>query len=487
MGAVSLVWLRLDLRLHDHAALCAAAAEGGAAAVFVLPPEGEQAWLGGAAARWWLHHSLSALSADIADRGGRLILRRGNAAEELVQVAGQCGADRVHCHRIVDPDEDFRLNRVRASLARAGMTLHVLEPNLLAAPGSLLNRAGEPFKVFTPFHRALLQRPVAAPVPAPARMADPGQGVRSLSLEELGLLPRHDWAGGLRENWRPGEKGAQRNMNLFLDGAVGGYPEGRDTPSIRGTSRLSPHLHFGEISARALLHETALRAEAAGGAGMVRGAEAWVRQLHWREFAQHLLWHMPRLANDPMRAEFSVFPWEEDGALLQAWRRGRTGYPMVDAGMRELWHTGWMHNRVRMIAASFLVKHLLQHWRTGAAWFAGTLVDADLANNMLGWQWTAGCGPDAAPYFRVFNPALQGKRFDPDGAYVRRWVPELARLEARHVHAPWEAPAEALRRAGVTLGGEYPRPVVEHAGARQRALLAYEQVRRARMETQVSE
>ena len=470
MSAASLVWFRLDLRLEDHAALCAAAAcGGGVVALFVLPPEGDQAWLGGAASRWWLHYSLAALSSALADRGGRLVLRRGDPAEQVAQVVRQCGVGTVFCHRIIDPGEESRLGRVRTALEATGAGLRVFAPNLLTYPGAIMNRAGEPFKVFTPFHNAARLLPVDAPVPAPARFAGP-ERVASLSLEELELLPRHDWAGGLQEHWTPGETGAKRNMEAFLDGPVARYPANRDAPGVEGTARLSPHLHFGEVSARTLFHEAVLHTEAAGKEGALHGGEAWLRQLYWREFAHHLLFHFPHLVTAPMRAEFGAFPWREDTELLDAWRCGRTGYPMVDAGMRELRRTGWMHNRVRMIAASFLVKHLLQPWQAGAAWFMDTLVDADLGNNTLGWQWTAGCGPDAAPYFRVFNPVLQGMRFDPEGAYVRRWVPELAALDASQIHSS----------RGVPRVSDYPRPMVEHAGARKRALLAYAQVRQDR-------
>jgi len=479
MSAASLVWFRLDLRLEDHAALSAAVARGdGVAALFVLPPESDQAWTGGAASRWWLHHALKALSKEIEKRGGGLILRRGDPAEQIALAVRQCGAENVYCHRIVDPAEESLLRRVRTALEKANVRLHVFEPNLLAPLEAVVNRAGEPFKVFTPFYKAARQLPVANPIPAPPRLDGPGRKADSLSLEDLGLLPRPDWAEGLREHWVPGEAGARQNMETFLEGSVAQYPEDRDVPGVTGTSRLSPYLHFGEISARTLFHEASLRMEAAGREGVLRGGEAWVRQLYWREFAHHLLFHYPHLTDAPMRAEFAAFPWRDDAGSLHAWQRGQTGYPMVDAGMRELWRTGWMHNRVRMVTASFLVKHLLQPWQAGAAWFSDTLVDADLANNTLGWQWVAGCGPDAAPYFRVFNPALQGERFDPDGAYVRRWVPELARLDAKYIHAPWTAPKETLRQAGVALGRDYPEPAVEHAGARQRALLAYAQVRK---------
>jgi len=471
MGGASLVWLRLDLRLGDHAALNAAVERGHAVTLlFVLPPEGDRAWLGGAASNWWLHHSLAALSRAVAERGGRLILRKGDSAEQVAQAAVQCGADAVFCHRIVDPGEGVRLNRVRDSLKARGISLRVFAPNLLVEPGTVMNRSGEPFKVFTPFCKTALTIPPATPVPPPASINGSGAALTSLLLDDLGLLPKHGRAEGLRGHWTPGEAGAWHRLKAFLDTPVTRYPEDRDVPGVEGTARISPHLHFGEISARTLFHEAALRTETAGLAGALRGGEAWLRQLYWREFAHHLLFHFPHLAAEPMRPGFSAFPWREDAALLDVWRRGYTGYPMVDAGMRELGRTGWMHNRVRMVAASFLVKHLLQPWQTGAAWFMDTLVDADLASNTLGWQWTAGCGPDAAPYFRVFNPALQGMRFDPDGAYVRRWVPELAALDAKQIHAP----------GGPPPCGGYPRPMVEHAGARQRALLAYAQVRQDR-------
>jgi deoxyribodipyrimidine photo-lyase len=294
----------------------------------------------------------------------------------------------------------------------------------------------------------------------------------STPLASLGLLPQLDWAGGLQAAWRPGEAGARARLARTLAVVLATYPEARDRPDQEGTARLSPHLHWGEISPRRIWDAVARHVTAADDPRIARGAEALLRQLGWREFAHHLLWHFPHTAAAPLRGEFAALPWRDDADGLRAWRNGRTGYPLVDAGLRELWATGWMHNRVRMVAASFLVKHLLLPWQAGAGWFWDTLVDADLANNTFGWQWTAGCGADAAPFFRIFNPVLQGRKFDPDGAYVRRWVPELADLPAAYLHEPWRAPAAVLASVGVRLGVTYPHPLVEHAAARQRALAA---------------
>jgi deoxyribodipyrimidine photo-lyase len=308
------------------------------------------------------------------------------------------------------------------------------------------------------------------PYPAPKRLRAPAEWPASLQISKLGLEPKVDWAGGLRQTWRPGERGASRQMKAFLDRAIETYSTDRDRPDRRGTSRLSPHLHFGEIGVRQIWH--AVRRHGAAADPSEEMHATYLRQIAWREFSYHLLFHFPDTPRQALRPEFRRFPWRVDRKRLRAWTRGMTGYPLVDAGMRELWHTGWMHNRVRMLAASFLVKHLMIPWQEGAAWFWDTLVDADLANNTMGWQWSAGCGADAAPYFRIFNPVIQGEKFDPDGEYVRRWVPELTRLPNRWIHKPWEAPAELLSKAGVELGKNYPRPIVEHAAARKRALAA---------------
>jgi deoxyribodipyrimidine photo-lyase len=301
------------------------------------------------------------------------------------------------------------------------------------------------------------------------------EGLHSIPLDALGLLPRIPWDGGLAAAWDPGEPAALARLQTFVDQAVAGYVQDRDLPGVGGTSRLSPHLHLGEVSPRQVLHAVADRVP--GGLGGV--AEPFVREIGWREFAHHLLYHFPRTPEEPLDSRFSAFPWRTDGteALLAAWQRGQTGIPLVDAGMRELWHTGWMHNRVRMVVASLLTKHLRLPWQAGARWFWDTLVDADLAANTLGWQWSAGCGADAAPYFRVFNPVRQGERFDPRGDYVRRWCPELAALPDRWIHQPWAAPESILRAAGVSLGQNYSAPVVDLAESRREALAAWDRVK----------
>jgi deoxyribodipyrimidine photo-lyase len=356
--------------------------------------------------------------------------------------------------------------------------LRAFDDSLLNHPNAVMTQGGSPFKVFTPFWKAssrLGEPPVPAAVPHSINFASDLPA--SQPLDELRLLPSApDWAGGLRSEWQPGESGAHARLEA-LDPVLQAYGEHRDRPDMDGSSRLSPHLHFGEISVRQLWH-TVRAMEARLQA--TRGAEMLLRQLYWRDFSAYLLYHFPTLPEQPLRGEFEHFPWADDETALSAWRKGMTGYPIVDAGMRQLWAAGWMHNRVRMIAASFLVKDLLIPWQRGADWFLDTLVDADLGNNSASWQWVAGCGTDAAPYFRIFNPVLQGRKFDPQGAYVRRWVPELAGLPDQHIHDPWNAPSEALASAGITLGEQYPEPIVDHGAARDAALEAYQAIRGSR-------
>ncbi len=340
-------------------------------------------------------------------------------------------------------------------------------------------RLASPYTVFTPFWRACLEQPEPArPEPAPPQIPTPGLLPPGEDLSALGLLPRTDWAGGMRGAWNPGEAGARALLGLFAEASVLRYGEDRDVPSLPQTSRLSPHLHFGEVSPRRIWHELRDRAREAS-PEYRRNADHFLREMGWREFAHHLLFHFPATTDKPLRPQFADFPWKHDDKVIRAWQKGGTGYPIVDAGMRELWATGWMHNRVRMVVASMLVKHLLTHWSHGARWFWDTLVDADLANNTLGWQWTAGCGADAAPYFRIFNPILQGEKFDPEGTYVRKWCPELAGLPNGWIHKPFEAPEGVLERAGVVLGGNYPRPIVDQKYGRDRALAAYDFIKRA--------
>ena len=468
---LTLVWFRRDLRLADQPALAAAAERGAVLPVFIWAPEEEDPWAPGAASRWWLHHSLAALRADLAARGLPLVLRAGPSLATLRALVRETGATAVMWNRLYEPAATRRDLQIKAELRGDGLEVRTFNAALLHEPWVVLTQQDRPYQVFTPYHRACqaLGEP-ERPRAAPARMQGPAALPESLELEAFGLLPKLDWAGGLRKAWTPGERGARALLEEFAGARAEGYAEGRDRPDAPGTSRLSPHLHFGEVSPRQVWR--AVRTACGN------RAEPYLRQLVWREFAHHLLHHFPRTADEPLRADFRHFPWRKDPSLLVAWQRGRTGYPIVDAGLRELWATGWMHNRVRMIAGSFLVKDLLLPWQAGARWFWDTLVDADLANNTLGWQWVAGCGADAAPYFRIFNPELQAKKFDPAGAYVRRWVPELARLPDGLLHRPDGVSEDLLRAAGIALGTTYPRPLVDHAEARDRALEAYQQVRR---------
>jgi len=481
----TLLWFRNDLRLTDNPALVWAVEQGGAVIpVFIWSPDDEAPWPPGAASRWWLHQSLLALDSALRGRGLRLILRSGRVLPALKELIAETGAAAVAWNRRYEPGMVGREERVRESLRSGGIATESFNASLLCGPGEIQNSSGQPFKVFTPFWKACSRSAaVLTPLKPPKRIAAPAAWPESAALASLELEPRIDWAAGICAAWQPGEAGAQAQLHLFLKKGLAGYAEGRNRPDRRDTSRLSPHLRFGEIGPRQIWHAVRAR-EKSGGRGLSRGAAVYLSEIGWREFAHHLLFHFPGTTDAALRPEFDDFPWNGGAVMrrhLTAWQRGRTGYPIVDAGMRELWTTGWMHNRVRMIVASFLVKDLLVDWREGARWFWDTLVDADLANNTLGWQWTAGCGADAAPYFRVFNPVLQGEKFDPQGGYVRRWVPELAGVPAKWIHRPWEAPRDVLSAADVRLGATYPRPIVDHALARGRALTAFAQLTRRRV------
>jgi len=464
--SLALLWFRQDLRLADHAALQAAcASDRKVLPVYVLDDAAPGRWAMGGASRWWLHHSLAALTDGLRATGAPLVLQRGETVAALAALATETGATELYCGGSVEPWGRALERQVHDTLAGRGVRVRRFRTTTLFDMDTIRTQAGGVYGVYTPFSRACFAADAPrAPVAAPTRIN--GAEAASDRLEDWGLLPgKRDWAGGLRKTWRPGEDGARAALRRFLEEAVATYHDRRDFPSEAATSRLSPYLHFGEISAATVWH-------AAQAVGDGRGAQKFVLELVWREFSQYLLWHHPALPEVPLRPEFAAMPWRDDTAGLQAWQRGRTGVPIVDAGMRELWRTGWMHNRVRMIVASFLVKHLLVDWRAGQDWFWDTLVDADLGNNAASWQWVAGCGADAAPWFRIFNPVLQGRKFDPDGAYVRRHVPELAELPDVHIHAPWEAPATVLEQAGVALGRTYPRPIVDLAEGRARALAA---------------
>jgi len=481
MNRTALLWLRLDLRLADNPALEAAAKGGGAVIpVFIWSPEEEEEWPPGAASRWWLHQSLRALDTQLRKLGSRLIIRRGPTLKTLRALVKETGARAVFWNRRYEPAVIARDANVEEALRRDGLTVESFNAALLHDPWTIQTQSGKPFQVFTPFWKHCLTRPEPdEPLPAPKHLHAPAKWPRSRAVDELELEPKINWAKGLRAAWQPGEAGAAENLRRFLAQAFDSYPDQRNRADVAGTSRLSPHLHFGEIGPRQVWHAVQRLAIRRGLPAAKWRDSQFLAEVGWREFAYHLLHHFPRTPVEPLRANFKKFPWRNNAAWLRAWEQGRTGYPIVDAGMRELWTTGWMHNRVRMIAASFLVKDLLISWPEGARWFWDTLVDADLASNTLGWQWTAGCGADAAPYFRIFNPTRQGEKFDPHGDYVRRWCPELEKLSDEWIHRPHEAPPEILWAAGVKLGQNYPPPMVDHSVARAAALDAYAHSRSA--------
>jgi deoxyribodipyrimidine photo-lyase len=453
--------------------------------VYVYDPELRENRLPGAAARWWLHESLRELNAALGALGGGLAMFRGPERQVIEAFAAGIGAIKVCWNRRYSVAQRETDAAIKATLRECGIAVSTFNGHLLREPWSVATRdARRPFQVFSAYWRAARREySPEPPRPAPGRIdffpVPESAPARVNDLSALALQPyAPDWAGGLRETWQCGEEAGQRQLQAFLAGALAGYASGRDIPAMHATSRLSPYLRFGNLSVRQVWY-AALSAARASPAANPRAApmvdaslDKFLDELGWREFSYYLFYHFAQLHQVNFRRQFDAMPWRADPEALRAWQRGETGYPLVDAGMRELWHTGFMHNRVRMVVASFLVKHLLIDWREGEAWFWDTLVDADEASNPASWQWVAGSGADAAPYFRIFNPVLQGQKFDPQGDYVRRWVPDLARLPGASIHAPWLVQPAQLAAASVRLGRDYPLPVVSHQHARMRALAA---------------
>ncbi len=471
----TLVWFRQDLRLTDNPALSEAIKVGNPILpVYIWDPESEGAWAAGGATRSWLYHSLKSLDTDLQKLGSHLVILTGDSLETLQKLVQENNTTHVFWNRRYEPDIIERDKQIKESLTHEGLTVKSFNASLLKEPWEIQNKSGLPFKVFTPFWKTHDAEPNPYPVYAkPKSIPSPSSWPKSTDLDDLKLLPKLGWDNGFYERFTPGEAAAHKELKGFASGIVDAYSDGRNRPDLRGTSRLSPHLHFGEISPRTIYNHIHALNET-----ISKGSRVFLSEIGWREFAYHLIYHFPFTTDQPLREEFSQFPWEEDDRRLVAWQKGMTGVPMVDAGMRELYATGWMHNRVRMIVASFLVKNLMLPWQRGAEWFWDTLVDADLASNSLGWQWTAGCGADAAPYFRVFNPVLQGKKFDPDGEYVRRWIPELSKVPTKFIHDPWNAPPEILAYAGVIIGEHYPKKIVSLSESRARALQAYDTIKK---------
>jgi len=465
----TIIWLRNDLRLKDNPALYEAAEHGIVIPVYIFDNKTQNDWKLGGASKWWLHHSLVSLAKDFKKFGINLIIRSGNPKEILGKLLIESVADAIFWNRCYEPDSIKRDTDIKKSLEESGIKVKSFNASLLFEPWEIKNQQGNNYKVFTPFWKHCLSLPQQSEPLSEPKFKPTDIALKSDNIESLQLLPKNpDWSGGLAEKWQPGEAGAILLLNHFLDNSINNYSNGRDIPALGSTSTLSPHLHFGEISPRQIWHAVNFHAEINSSPKERHNLQKFMAEIGWREFSYNLLYYYPDFATQPFNKKFAYFPWLEDAENLRLWQQGKTGYPIVDAGMRQLWHTGYMHNRVRMIVASFLTKHLMIHWHEGAKWFWDTLVDADLASNSAGWQWVAGCGADAAPYFRIFNPVLQGKKFDPDGEYVRKWVPELANIDRKYIHSPWESP-KIIRN--------YPSPIVDHAYARDRAMQAYNAIK----------
>ncbi|WP_108880023.1 FAD-binding domain-containing protein [Anderseniella sp. Alg231-50] len=479
-GHPIIVWFTQDLRLSDNACLHAAVASGHPVLpVYILDDITPGEFAMGGASRWWLHQSLASLAASLQALGGRLIIRCGEAGSVLAQLVAETGAKAVYFSRGYAPWSGGLEKNIAAQCDAAGVECKRFSGFLLHEPEAIRTGSDGPYKVYTPFSRNCLSREISRqPRPAPGKVNFHTAEITGDTLDDLDLYAGNpDWAAGFSEHWSPGEVGAHQKLTHFLEQAVGDYDQARNLPDVPGTSRLSPHLHFGEISPLQCWAATS-HAVATAGKNIDRGSHTFEKEILWREFSHHLLHYWPTLPTEPFKPEFADFPWLQDDEKLASWQKGQTGFPIVDAGMRELWTTGWMHNRVRMIVASFLIKNLRIPWQAGEHWFWDTLVDADIGANSASWQWVAGCGADAAPYFRIFNPVLQGEKFDRHAGYVRKWVPELAAMPDKFIHKPWQAPDDILRKARIKLGTTYPRPIVDLGQTRDAALAAYKTIRK---------
>ncbi len=465
----TIVWLRRDLRLHDNPALHWATTQPNPVLVVYIhnvTPD----WPAGGASKWWLHHSLAGFTGSLKAVGAKLLLLNGSPADLIQSLAKKTRASAVVWNRRYEPAAIATDAAIKATLKEKGIAAHSFTGNVCFEPWAVVKSDNTPYRVFSAWWRAAQATKAVAEVAAVKHINDwTGKRPAATKLSALALLPKLNWADDFNQHWTPGEQSARQTLQRALDERLADYNDARDVPSISGTSKLSAHLAFGEISPRAIV--AAARAHRHWKKAASReNLQGFVRQIGWHDFANHLLFHFPHTPTEPLDVRFEKFPWLNEPEMLAKWQRGQTGIPLVDAGMRELWQTGWMHNRVRMVAGSLLIKNLGIHWLEGAKWFWDTLVDADLANNTMGWQWVAGSGADAAPYFRVFSPQRQGARFDPDGAYVRHWVPELANLPDKYIHSPWEAPDSVLQQANIELGTDYPEPVVDLSASRKAAL-----------------
>lgn len=472
-----LLWFRYDLRLQDNPALQAALERGRPIIpVYLWSPEEESPWEPQGAQRWWLHRALESLRDALRERSLDLIFRRGPAGGELTSLLKTSGAKAVYWNRRYEPAIVERDSQLKKELQEDGVEVESFNGSLLFEPWKVSTGSGNPYKVYTPFWKNVKERTISRPQDLDLTQLQeraPDSWPSGVELDSLDLLPDHNWYEKLESIWTPSELSGRQRLQQFIKEDIKDYADTRNFPDVAGTSGLSPYLHFGHISPAQIWWAVQDKTDPTA-----TGAHTFLKEIVWREFAYHVLFYFPDTPEHPLRSEFQDFPWEKDSEVLERWKQGKTGFPLVDAGMRQLYEQGWMHNRVRMVVASLLVKHLLQPWQEGARWFWHTLVDGDLASNTLGWQWAGGCGADAAPYFRIFNPMTQSEKFDAEGNYIRRFVPELAKLEAPYIHTPWEAPKSILEAAGIRLGVDYPKPIIEHKKGRERALEAFEAVKK---------
>ena len=470
---IVIFWFRQDLRIIDNPGLSKSLTSDKVLPIYILDDTNSNDCAMGAASRWWLHNSLRELNKNLDNK---LSLYKGDPSEILESLSSRFNIKGIFWNRCYEPWRIERDKRIKSKFIEKNIIVETFNSALLWEPWEILKSDNTPYKVFTPYYRkgCLMSEPPREPLSAPNLNTLFEDEENILQLDDLNLLPRIKWYKEMEKHWEPGEKGAHKKLESFLSDGLLGYKEGRNFPSKKNVSQLSAHMHYGEISPNQVWHRAKLKKELFG---IEKDLDHFLSELGWREFSYNLLFHFPELPRENLQKKFDNFPWIENEISFDKWKKGLTGYPIVDAGMRELWQTGYMHNRVRMIVGSFLVKNLLLHWHKGEEWFWDCLIDADLASNSASWQWVAGSGADAAPYFRIFNPILQGKRFDPDGTYIKKFIPELEQLPNKYIFSPWEAPIEVLSEANIELGSDYPEPIVELTKSRDRALEAFSTIR----------
>ncbi len=471
-----LVWFRRDLRVADNPALSAAKSDR-VIPIYIHAPDDEAPWQPGAASNWWLHHSLLSLQDRLKTIGSRLIIRQGDTQQVLSRLIEETGAEAVYCNRLYEPATIKRDTKLKKQLTDQGLEYRSFSGSLLFEPWQIKTGNDTPYKVYTPFWHACEKQGLPHDIqPAIRKLSAVSTRLKSMHVDELQLLPHIDWDAAFYEHWQPGEAKAQKRLREFIKHDLADYDRSRDYPERTGTSRLSPHLHFGEISPRQIVYAIEQARHTVQSPTFSKNANSYLREIIWREFTHHVLYSFPDTLSKPLNPRFKQFPWQNrQTKLLRAWQLGQTGFPIIDAGMRELWHTGIMHNRVRMIVGSLLTKNANYHWLQGAKWFWDTLVDADLAQNTFNWQWIAGCGADAAPYFRIFNPVTQSEKFDKNGNYIRKWVSELRDVPNKFIHTPWEMDEQQQAQYRCRIGHDYPERILDLKQTREEALRLYKQ------------